>query len=466
MNSLKGGMRRRSRARPAVRTLAVCVPLLGAVLFAGYIRQLANPRPRGLSEAEAQALSQACRVLRPPLLSPLPYQAAPPSADFAAGSVIALDSANGCVLYEKNADAVIPPASMTKLAALYVALAEVAAGRVSLDDEVPLPPESWAENAPPGSSVMGLARGQRVTLRELLLGMAVPSGNDAAVAVAVHIAGSVEAFCARMNAEMRALGLTRTRFADASGYSELNETTPREFAAFARAYILRYPEALPLFHAQKTFAYPQAHNLPAGAKQTPPVEFRANPVFSAVAGCDGLKTGYIDESGYNLALTARRGGTRFIAVMMNGPGRGMAEGNRYRLKDAAAVSEWAFASFASYAPDAVPPLPLSVLGGTECAAYLVPAYGAQLTVPRPDSAGQAGLPVRTPEEAAAPVSVRLETPLRLARPVPAGTPVGKAVYSLGDAVLAEVPLVADRTIKRAGALKRAVDRLAAAILVP
>ncbi|WP_162502758.1 hypothetical protein, partial [Treponema endosymbiont of Eucomonympha sp.] len=89
MNSLKGGMRRRSRARPAVRALDVCVPLLallGAVLFAGYVRQLANPRPRGLNEAEAQALSQACRALRPPLLSPLPYQAAPPSAGFAAGS--------------------------------------------------------------------------------------------------------------------------------------------------------------------------------------------------------------------------------------------------------------------------------------------------------------------------------------------------------------------------------------------
>ena len=185
-----------------------------------------------------------------------------------ATSVILMEYETGRVLYEKNADEIIPPASMTKLVVMYVVFQEIATGRISLDDIVPLPPESWAINAPPMSSLMFLGEGQTVTLRELLLGLAVASGNDAAIAVAHYTCGSVESFVERMNSEMEALGLVHTRFVEPSGYSELNLTTPREFAAFAKTYIERYPESLTLFHSQPSISYPQEHNLASWHKGT------------------------------------------------------------------------------------------------------------------------------------------------------------------------------------------------------
>jgi D-alanyl-D-alanine carboxypeptidase (penicillin-binding protein 5/6) len=166
--------------------------------------------------------------LEPPL-SELPYniespELSQPKLALYAKSAILVDTATGNILFEKNADAIIPPASMTKIALMYVVFQEIAAGNISLTDIVELPPESWWINAPPGSSLMFLEEGQIVTLEELLIGLSVASGNDAAIAVAYHVAGSVPEFCARMTQEMRKLGLQVTTFVEPSGYSEKNIT--------------------------------------------------------------------------------------------------------------------------------------------------------------------------------------------------------------------------------------------------
>ncbi|MDR1747911.1 MAG: D-alanyl-D-alanine carboxypeptidase [Spirochaetaceae bacterium] len=382
-------------------------------------------------------------------LSALPYETIPPELTLYARSAILIDTATGSVLFEKNADEIIPPASMTKIAIMYVVFQEIARGGVSLSDVVELPPESWAMNAPPGSSLMFLEPGHLVTLEELIRGLAVASGNDAAVAVAYHISGSVEAFCRRMTAEMRKLGLQATTFVEPSGYSELNLTTVREFAAFARIYLDRFPESLELFHSRESMVYPRGENIPGetrsgaitGISRT---LYATNSLVRTLEGCDGLKTGYIDESGYNIALTARRGGTRFLSVTMGGPGRNSAEGTRYRNADGTALMEWAFASFYT-AREIVPRrAPVRVWLGTNSAAALVEPEAVRLTVPR---------------EFEGKLVCRLEVPEELEAPVYAGQQYGLAVYEAEGNVVDTIPLVADRTVEKGGALKVFMDTI-------
>ena len=116
-------------------------------------------------------------------------------------------------------------------------------GKIKLTDKIDLPPESWAKNAPPHSSLMFLGKDQNVTFEEILIGMNVVSGNDAAVAVAMCLFGTVENCIAKMNEVVKNLGLTKTHFVEVSGYSENNLTTAREFAIFSRSYITRFPES-------------------------------------------------------------------------------------------------------------------------------------------------------------------------------------------------------------------------------
>ena len=191
------------------------------------------------------------------ILRPLSYTIPEPKLNVWAESAILIDTANGTVLYSKNADEVIPPASMTKLFSMYVVEEEVSAGNLSYDQIIPLPPESWACNMPPHSSLMFLGEGQRVTLEELLLGLSICSGNDAAYALAYTICGTMEAFVERMNQVAADLGLVHTHFVESSGYSELNTTTAREMAAFCRVYLEKHPDSLSRYHSVQKFPYPK-----------------------------------------------------------------------------------------------------------------------------------------------------------------------------------------------------------------
>ena len=417
---------------------------------------LQNPSAQELSPEETSIFQQVKDSLYPQsIVGPLPYPVTPAEFAVHSGSAILIDAATGSILYEKNADAVIPPASMTKLVVMYVVFQEIATGRISLDDIVPLPPESWAVNAPPQSSLMFLAEGQTVTLRELLLGLAVASGNDAAVAVAHYVSGSVDKFIERMNREMELLGLEKTRFVEPSGYSELNLTTPREFAAFARTYLSRYPESLEAFHSQATISYPQEHNLAEWHKGKEQTIFQrnTNKLLEVLPGCDGLKTGFIYESGYNLSLTAQRGETRFISVTMMGPGTGSVEGNRYRVADGTTLMEWAFSCFATHFKAEIKPLAIPVLGGSKSSVTVAPLHTNPLTVP-------ALLKDESPTTAAHSITAQINIPSYIQAPLQAGDVVGKITYSLGDIVLEEVPLLAVTSIDEGNVFKQLLDKLA------
>ncbi len=440
--------------RPIIIVIA-CVALCGGAFFL-YVNGLKNPTYLEPSQEELLFFQQVKDQRYPQLIvDSLPYPVTPADFSVHSGSAILIDAATGSILYEKNADAVIPPASMTKLVVMYVVFQEIATGRISLDDVVPLPPESWAVNAPPQSSLMFLAEGQTVTLRELLLGLAVASGNDAAVAVAHYVSGSVDKFIERMNHEMEILGLEKTRFVEPSGYSELNLTTPREFAAFARVYLARYPESLEAFHSQPSISYPQKHNLAEWHQEKDQAIFQqsTNKLLGVLPGCDGLKTGFIYESGYNLSLTAQRGETRFISVTMMGPGVGSVEGNRYRVADGTNLMEWAFSTFATHFKADVEPLAIPVLGGHKNSVVLAPLHTNDLTVP-------AILKDQSPATAANSITAQISIPSYVHAPLQAGDVVGKITYSLGNIVLEEVPLLAVTPVKDGNVFKKLVDKLA------
>ena len=140
------------------------------------------------------------------------------------------------VLFEKNGERICPPASMTKLVTAYTAMRLWENRGWDLDRRFLVPPAADFRAAPPHSSLMFLQSGQIVSLKELLCGLMIPSGNDAAVAVALLTVGSVEAFVLEMNRTMESLGFGNCQFADASGYSPQNRISPREFASKISRY--------------------------------------------------------------------------------------------------------------------------------------------------------------------------------------------------------------------------------------
>ncbi len=421
--------------------------LVVAILFFTSLKAALNqtnatPLTVEQSEKLESTLNEAFPKRTSKLLTDLPYPVKPANLDIASGSAILVDVETGSVLFEKNADMKIPPASMTKIVEMYVVLEAVENGKVSLDDEVPLPKESWAVNLPSDASIMFLAEGQHVTLRELLLGLAVASGNDASIAVANFVGNNMEDFVAKMNESVKRLGLTQTHFVESSGYSEQNITTAREFATFAREYIRRFPFALSEFHAQKELRYPLEKNLPDNRKSKGDseavIQYNTNKLLGLLDGCDGLKTGFIYESGYNISVTAERNGTRFLSVTMKGPGSGSVQGNKWRIHDNTEMLEFAFANFADYkvSPSEEHSFSVGVFASSQKAVRLVPAWQENFTVPR--------LQGSSAQEAVQKVTVRAEIPRFISEDVLCGQACGYLVFQMGETILQKIPLVSDR----------------------
>jgi D-alanyl-D-alanine carboxypeptidase (penicillin-binding protein 5/6) len=372
----------------------------------------------------------------------VPYMAGAP--DPVSRSAALMDALTGTVLYIKNPDEEIPPASLTKLMTMHIVFEEAAAWGISLDERITPPRESWAINQPPRSSLMFLAAGQKTSIRELLLGLAVPSGNDAAVAAALVFAPSVGDFTSLMNREARRLGLAKTRFVEPSGISENNYTTAAEFARFCREYIRFHPESLKEFHSVPDFAYPKAENVAEPFRDRPRtiVQSNHNTLLNTFPGVDGLKTGYIDEAGSNIALTAERGGTRFILVILGAPAR--PGGDRIRDADGERLLAWAFETFKTIRPVIGVPEPARLWKGKTDRVELVPGEAADFTAPvnRGHSLW---------------LSAELEDPLTA--PLPAAYPAGNLIISDEEGELRRIPLLTAAEYEAGGFFKRLWDSI-------
>jgi len=268
-----------------------------------------------------------------------------PAPEIVSRAAVLIDAKTGALLYSKNANEEIPPASLTKLMTMNLVMKEIEEGRASYDELIPITAESWAQNQPPHSSLMFLEPGQKVTLREILTGLAVSSGNDASVAAALRLAPNMDAFASLMTDEARRLGLNVTRFKEASGISEQNITTAEEFTFFCMNYVNMHPNSMRDFHSVMEFSYPLEKNETERNRNNPRTitQYNRNILLRNFPGVDGLKTGFINESGYNIALTAIRGETRFILIVLGAPNqRG---GERIRAIDSTSLLTWAFSNF-------------------------------------------------------------------------------------------------------------------------
>jgi D-alanyl-D-alanine carboxypeptidase (penicillin-binding protein 5/6) len=352
-----------------------------------------------------------------------------------ARSVVVMDQATGTILYAKNPDLVIPPASLTKLVTLHVVYQEIEAGRLSEDELVDIDKRDCSPYIPYGSSLMYLQPGMRVSVIDLMRGAAVVSGNDAAFALARRVSGSIEAFADRMNAAVRELGLGDLHFVEPSGLSELNRVTARGYAEFCRIYLRLHPQSIGELHSLHYIEFPRPEHFtaqyhPAGRI----IQYNRNNLVLSYPGCDGLKTGYIIESGYNLAATAKRGETRFIIVTLGGTGEGgPAGGAAQRSHDGVALLDWAFASFVTLRPDLGPlPTPRAWYGSSRNAA-LAPVSELAITLPR---------------SLVSSIEARIDAPRSLDAPLSKGDRIGEVVYSAQGQVLRRVDLVAASDIPK------------------
>jgi len=238
-------------------------------------------------------------------------------------SSIVIDDTTGDVLHEMNADVANYPASLTKIMTLYLAFTALQEGRLSLGDTVTVS-EHASVQAP---SKLGLEPGDKVTVRNLILGMVTKSANDAAVALAETLGGSESAFAAKMTAKARALGMTATEFKNASGLPDPDQvTTARDMAVLAHAVIHDFPQYYHFFGTPR-FTY-EGH-----------VYGNHNRLLRTYKGVDGIKTGYIRASGFNLVASAERGGRRLVGVILGSQSPSARNARMARLLDSSFLGQ-------------------------------------------------------------------------------------------------------------------------------
>lgn len=428
--------------------------------FATYKKNLFSKTTPPLTETQQEQLQNTIEQKYPKkTIRPLPYSIKINEPNLHAKSAIVVDFESGCILYEKNADEQIPPASMTKLVLMYIALQEIANGKADFSDVVELPSESWAKNAPPHSSLMFLGEGQHVTLDEIITGLNVVSGNDAAVAIAIYLFGSVDACIEKMNETAQNFGLKNTYFEEVSGYSEKNLTTARDFSVFCVQYVRKFPFALKKYHSQKTFTYPKEENLPDGwtleraqregvpLDGTMPISQNAtNKALLMIPYADGLKTGYIDESGYNLALSVLKDSQRLISVTMGGPGANYVEGGNLRAEDAVTITNWAYTLFSSVPIDESLVERMPLLGASKYSCNLIEIPQGKHFLCVPNLTDEQGKPL--------PLQKRVVIFDKRLSSVECGEKYGQVEYYYGEYLIETTTLIADRTVKKGNVFRK------------
>ncbi|MEY4240430.1 MAG: hypothetical protein RJA14_126, partial [Pseudomonadota bacterium] len=224
------------------------------------------------------------------------------SADNARYAAIVVDAESGEVLFARHADSRRYPASITKVMTLYLAFEALAEGKIKLDDVITVSPH--AASQPP--SKLGLAAGQTITVDDAMRATSVRSSNDMAMALAEHISGSQDRFAAQMTLKARELGMTQTRYVNPNGLPDARQlTSARDLAILARAVMRDYPQYYSYFGLQD-WAYNGR-------------DYRnTNGLLRDGQGYDGMKTGYTNASGYNLAASAVRDGRRIITIVLGG----------------------------------------------------------------------------------------------------------------------------------------------------
>ena len=336
-----------------------------------------------------------------------------------ARAAILIDHDTGQVLYAKNADEPIPPASMSKLMTVLMVFERLHDGRLHLDDELTVSEKAWRM----GGSKMFVEVGKRVKVGDLLRGIIVQSGNDACIVVAESLAGSEEAFAEQMTARAHELGLTQTTLKNASGWPDPGHVmSVRDLATLANIIISEYPEYYEMF-SETEFEF-------NGIRQ-----YARNPLLRGDVGADGLKTGHTEDAGYGLTASATRDGRRLILVVagLETPGQ--------RARESERLLEHGFRDFKAYE--------LFHAGQTVESA---PVWlGDQETVPL--ITDQSVVLTLTPEARRA-LEVKVVYDGPVPAPVAMGAPVAQLEITAPGIEPRRVPLIAGEEIQEAGLLGR------------
>ena len=336
-----------------------------------------------------------------------------------------MDMDTGAVLLEKQADTLMPPASMSKLMTVTMVFERLREGSLKMDDTFPVSEKAWRK----GGSKMFVEVNKRVKVSDLLRGIIVQSGNDACIVVAEALAGSESAFAEAMTEHAREIGLEKSIFANATGWPDPNHRmTARELALLSKYIIQKFPEYYPIF-SEKSFTFGKT-NKGKDIKQG-----NRNPLLYSNNGADGLKTGHTEESGYGLTGSAKRQDRRLILVV-----NGLTSAKE-RGRESERLLEWGFREFDNYA---------LFKKGQEVAKARV-WLGAKDLVPL---TLEQDLKVTMSRKDRRSMQVKLVYNEPIPAPILKGTPVARLVISAPEMEKIEVPLIASEDVARPGVFGR------------
>ncbi len=364
------------------------------------------------------------------LASVSPVAAQAPTFNTPAAYAYMKDLSNGAVLYAKDADTPMPPASMGKMMSVYVAFQMIKNGEAKLDQKIMVRPETWTKWHSQGST-MFLAVNEQVSVDNLLHGIVTLSGNDACVVLAQGLGGTEENYVALMNATAKKLGLSKSHFANTNGWPDPNEfVTARDLATLAEATIRDFPDLYKRYYATEKFTW--GKTLGAGADIT---QANRNPLLGRVTGADGLKTGHTEEAGYGFTGSAVQNGRRLVMVVA-----GLSSFNE-RISASVDFMNWGFAAFQS--------VPLfkagQVVQKVKISAGAVPEVDAMaprdlfVTVPRGFSTGR---------------KQRIVPVTNITAPIAKGQKIADLIVSVPGMPDTRLPLVAAQPVEKAGIFRQ------------
>ena len=343
---------------------------------------------------------------------------------------ILMDADTGAVMFQRAADVAVPPASMSKLVLLAVVFRALQNGEAKLTDEYLMSENSWRKGgAPSGTSAMFVPVGTREKLEELIKGIIVQSGNDAAMAVAENLGGSEPAFARRMMEEARALGLKNTVLVTSTGlYHPDHKMSVRDLAIVARHIIRTYPEQYATFGLRE-YQYKKYKFI------------NRNPLLGLVDGVDGMKTGFIKESGYGIVASAKQGGRRLIAVV-----NGAKEADE-RRDDGRRLLEWGFRNFSE----------VKLFNAGEVVGYARVWGGSRMFVPLTGNGDLNLVLPRFPANQKIKAEIIYKWPLK--PPLKKGEQVATLRITTSTDATSEAPLVVAEDIEKGGVVRRGLDSI-------
>ena len=335
------------------------------------------------------------------------------SLNFNCKSLILMEANSGAVLYKQNPDEALPPASVTKIMTLLLVMEALEAGTVRLDSTVTVS----ANAASMGGSQVFLKEGEQMLLEDLLKSVVIASANDAAVALAEYIAGSVDAFVSKMNARAAALGMANTRFENVTGLDDTAEahlTSARDIALMSQA-LIRHRKILEYSSIWMDSIRDGAFGLT-----------NTNRLVRFYPGCTGLKTGSTSKAGFCVSVTAERDGLSLICVVMG------AESRDTRNAIATQALDWGFANYALYRAPAAALEPITVTGGIKGSCGVT--YGDFCCVLPKNEIGSVTVKYMPNEGISAPITV--------------GDEVGRVEFLSGERVIGSLPVTATESLPK------------------